>query len=296
MVYQDIAANKRRSWIIVFAFVAVMAALGWGLGQITDYGPAFLPLALIVSGAMSLVGYYSGDKIALAAAGAKEVSKEQNPYLCRIVENLSIAAGLPAPKVYIIPSPAINAFATGRDPQHSSIAVTSGAIEKLENEELEGVLAHELSHVGNYDTRLMALVLVLVGSIGLLANWGTRSMFFGGGRRDSRDSGGQGLLMILGILLLILAPIAAQLMRFAVSRRREYLADASAALLTRYPEGLARALEKIAAGPALETANAAVAPLFIASPFGNAGRKVANLFSTHPPVAERIKRLRAMMA
>jgi heat shock protein HtpX len=142
----------------------------------------------------------------------------------------------------------------------------------------------------------MALVLVLVGSIGLLANWGTRSMFFGGGRRDSRDSGGQGLLMILGILLLILAPIAAQLMRFAVSRRREYLADASAALLTRYPEGLARALEKIAAGPALETANAAVAPLFIASPFGNAGRKVANLFSTHPPVAERIKRLRAMMA
>jgi heat shock protein HtpX len=295
MVYQEIAANKRRSWLLVAVFFAVMAGLGWGLGQVTDYGPAFIPVALIVAIGMGLGAYYGGDKVALAASGAVPVGKEQNPYLYRIVENLSIAAGLPTPKVYVIPSPALNAFATGRDPKHASVAVTQGLIDKLENEELEGVLAHELSHIGNYDTRLMVLVLVLVGTIGLLADWGTRSMFFGGGRRSSSESRGQGqaILMLVGLALLILSPIIAQLIRLAVSRRREYLADASAALLTRYPEGLARALEKLGAGPKLETANAATEPLFIVSPLS--GRKAASLFSTHPPIEERVKRLRGMM-
>lgn len=294
MVYQEIAANKRRSWLLVAIFVAVVVGLGWGLGELTDYGPSFVPVAFIVAGAMGLAGYYGGDRLALAAAGAVPVSREQNPYLYRMVENLSIAAGLPTPKVYLIPSPALNAFATGRDPQHASVAVTTGLVEQLENEELEGVLAHELSHIGNYDTRLMALVLVLVGAIGLLADWGTRSMFFGGGRRSSDSRGqGQAVLALVAIVLLILAPIVAQLVRLAVSRRREYLADASAALLTRYPEGLARALEKLAVGPKLEAANAATEPLFIVSPL--AGRRVASLFSTHPPIEERVKRLRGMM-
>jgi len=293
MVYQDIAANKRRSWLLVLVFFVVMVGLGWALGQITDYGPSFIPVALIIAIGMGLIAYYSGDKVALAATGAQAVSKEQNPYLYRMVENLSIAAGLPTPKVYVIPSPALNAFATGRDPQHASVAVTQGLVDNLENEELEGVLAHELSHVGNYDTRLMILVLVLVGTIGMLADWGTRSLLWGNRRSSDSRGQGQAIVMIIGLVLLILAPIIAQLVRLAVSRRREYLADASAALLTRYPEGLARALEKISVGPVLERANAATEPLFIASPL--TGRKMANMFSTHPPIAERVKRLRGMM-
>lgn len=296
MVYQEISANKRRSWLLIICFFIVMAAVGWALGTITDYGTSFIPLAIIIAIIMGLVGYYSGDKVALLATGAKSITKNDNPYVYRLVENLAITAGLPAPKVYIIPSSALNAFATGRDPQHSSIALTAGLIERLENEELEGVIAHELSHVGNYDTRLMALILVLVGTIGLLADWGTRTLLWGRSNRRSEGGGqAQAVFAIIGIVLLILAPLIAQLMRLAVSRRREYLADASAALLTRYPEGLARALEKINQGPPLTTANAAVAPLFIANPFIGSGKKLASLFSTHPPVEERVKRLKEMM-
>lgn len=296
MVYQEIGSNKRRSWVLVVTFFLVMAGLGWALGQLTDYGPSFVPLALIVASAMGLAAYYGGDKVALAATGARAIGREDSPYVYRIVENLSIAAGLPMPKVYLIPSPALNAFATGRDPQHASVAVTTGLVERLENEELEGVVAHELSHIGNYDTRLMVLVLVLVGTIGLLADWGTRTLLWGGRRSSDSRGQGQALLAIVGLVLLILAPIIAQLVKFAISRQREYLADASAALLTRYPEGLARALEKISAGPPLANANAATEPLFIANPFSGTGRKLAGLFSTHPPVQERVKRLRGMMA
>lgn len=275
----------------------VMVAVGWALGKITDYGPSFMPLAVVVAVIMALTGYYSGDKIALLATGAKPITKDENSYVYRLVENLAITAGLPAPKIYLIPSPALNAFATGRDPKHASIALTTGIIEKLENEELEGVIAHELSHIGNYDTRLMVLILVLIGTIGMLSDWGMRTLLWGRGGRRSSEGGGQAqaIFAIVGIVLLILAPLIAQLMRLAVSRRREYLADASAVLLTRYPEGLAKALEKISTGPTLNTANAATAPLFIANPFAGTGKKLANLFSTHPPIESRVQKLREMM-
>jgi heat shock protein HtpX len=254
-------------------------------------------MAGFVAIGMSLGGYYGGDKLALATSGAKgPIEKNDNPYLYRIIENLSIASGLPMPKVYIIPDSAINAFATGRDPVHASIAVTTGAVEKLANEELEGVIAHELSHVKNYDIRLMTVVLVLVGLLALLSDWFMRMRFFGG-RRDSREGGGaQAILMVIGLILIILAPIIGQLIQLAVSRRREFLADASAALLTRYPEGLASALEKISSEHApLQRANNATAHLYIANPFGGAKHLFSSLFATHPPIQERIKTLRQMI-
>ncbi len=264
-----------------------MAALGWFLfmyfGDITA-----MILAIVISFVMTLVSYYKGDAIALSSSGAKLVSKEENPYLYRMVENLAISTGIPTPKVHVIDSPALNAFATGRDPEHASIAVTTGLMQALENEELEGVLAHELSHVKNYDIRVMTIVIVLVGAISLLSN-----MFFhtglSGSRRDSK--GGGNILAIVGIVLLILSPIIAKLIQLAISRKREYLADASGALMTRYPEGLARALEKIQQSTLpLKTANAATAHLFISNPFK--GKGVSSFFSTHPPIEDRIKRLR----
>jgi heat shock protein HtpX len=241
------------------------------------------------------MGYYSGDKVALWTAGAVEVKKEDNPYLVRMVENLTITAGLPMPRVYVMQGEMINAFATGRDPQHASIAVTTGAMEKLENEELEGVLAHELSHVGNYDIRFMTLVAVLVGIIALLSHWFLRFNLFGG-RRSSNDRGGNAgaILFVIGIVLAILAPIAATLIQLAISRKREFLADASGAQLTRYPEGLARALEKIGQQDGrLTRASNATAHLFIANPFGAVNSKgLSRMFSTHPPLEERIAALR----
>ncbi|MEK7084857.1 MAG: M48 family metallopeptidase, partial [Patescibacteria group bacterium] len=228
-----------------------------------------------------------------------------NPYVYRRVENLCITAGTPMPKVHIIESAALNAFATGRDPEHASIALTTGIIDALKNEELEGVIAHELSHVKNYDIRVMTIVVVLVGTIALLSDFFFRIRFFssiggsafggGGGRRDSRGGGGQvgAIIMIVGIVLLILSPIIAELIKLAVSRRREYLADASGALLTRYPEGLARALEKISQSKTpLAHASAATAHLFISNPFKK--HSVSGLFSTHPPIEERVKKLRGM--
>lgn len=296
-MYNQIASNKRKTALLIVLFMAVVMLLGWTFSQLTDAGYPGLFIAGVVSIGMSLVGYYSGDKIALATAGAKgPVNKNDNPYLYRIVENLSITAGLPMPKVYIIPDGAINAFATGRDPQHASIAVTTGTIEQLANEELEGVIAHELSHVKNYDIRLMTVVLVLVGLLALLSDWFVRMQFWGGGRRDEKSGGAQGILIIVGLVLLIIAPILGQLIQLAISRRREFLADASAALLTRYPEGLAKALEKIAGqGAALKRANNATAHLYIANPFGKAKHLLSGAFSTHPPIEERIKTLRQMI-
>jgi heat shock protein HtpX len=241
---------------------------------------------------MALFGYYQGDKVALSTTGAHEIQKQDNPYVYRMVENLCITAGTACPRVYIINDPAMNAFATGRDPQHASIALTTGIIEKLTNEELEGVIAHELSHIKNYDIRLMTLVIVLVGTISIVAN-----MFFRGfGRRSSDDNkSGGGILAIIGLVLIILSPIIANLIKLAVSRRREYLADASGALLTRYPEGLAKALEKIATeNQPLQRASDATAHLFIASPFAEKKHSLKNLFSTHPPIADRIAKLRNM--
>lgn len=281
--------------MLIAIFMVIIVALGYVFSIAYEAGPGVLVIAVLFSLGMTLIGYYSGDKVALWTAGAVQVTKEQNPYLTRIVENLAITAGLPMPKVYVMPDEVINAFATGRDPQHASVAVTTGALEKLENEELEGVIAHELSHVGNYDVRFMTLVAVLVGIISLLAHWFIRFNIFGG-RRSGGDRGAAGIFMIVGVVLSILAPIAALLIQLAVSRKREFLADASGAQLTRYPEGLARALEKIAAQDGkMATANSSTAPLYIANPFGAAhGRGFGRLFSTHPPIEERIKILRGM--
>ncbi|MBU0613061.1 M48 family metallopeptidase [Patescibacteria group bacterium] len=296
-MYKQIDSNKRKSIILIVLFVVIIGLVGWVFGELTEMGYFGLILALIIAVLMSLYGYFSGDKVALWTSGAKPITKEQNPYVYRMVENLSITAGIAMPKIHIISDPAINAFATGRDPEHASIAVTSGAIEKLENEELEGVLAHEMSHIKNYDIRLMTLVIICVGVIALLSNWFFRISFFGG-RKSSRGGGQlQIIIMVIGLVLLIFAPIIAQLIKLAVSRKREFLADASGALLTRYPAGLANALEKIEkvnVEPMLR-ANNSTAHLYISNPFGHKARKgLAKLFSTHPPVEERIKTLREM--
>lgn len=293
-MYNQIDSNKRRSWALIIIFVAIVLGLGWFMGYYFQYGYSALVIAGLISLGMTLFSYYGGDKVALWSSNAQPASKTDNSYVCNMVENLAITAGLPMPKVYIIPEEAINAFATGRDPKHASIAVTLGAIKRLENEELEGVIAHELSHVKNYDIRLMTIVIVLVGMISIMADFFFRGSLFGlGGKSD--DNKGGGILMVVGIILVILSPIIAQLIQLAVSRRREYLADASGALLTRYPEGLARALEKISADPAvLPGVSAATAPLYIANPLKNSGKWLAQAFSTHPPVADRIKKLRAM--
>lgn len=295
-MYSQIDSNKHKSIALIVIFVAFLVALGYAYDYMYGqggFGGVFF--AIIISLGMTSVSYFAGDKIALASSGAKFITKEENSYLYNMVENLSITSGIPMPKVHIIPDDAINAFATGRDPRHSSIAVTAGALQKLENEELEGVLAHELSHIKNFDTRFLILVIVLVGVVGLLADmfWRARFFGFGGGRRDNEREGGSAIFMVIGLIVILLSPLIAQLIRFAVSRRREFLADASGALLTRYPEGLARALEKIGLDKTpLRSANTATAPLYFSNPFS--GKNFSALFSTHPPLPERIKALRKM--
>ena len=297
-MYSQIDSNKRKTLLLITIFIAFILAIGYILAEYMGYGYGMMVLAIIVSGGMTLVSYFKGDKIALASTGAKAIAKEDNPYVYRMVENLCITAGVPTPKVYIIDSPAMNAFATGRDPEHASIALTTGIISALENEELEGVIAHELSHIKNYDIRLMTIVVVLVGTIALLSSWFFRARLFGigGGRRSSSGkNGGQlgTIIMIIGIVLLILSPIIAEIIKLAISRKREYLADASGSLLTRYPEGLARALEKISkSNTPLPNASAATAHLFISNPLK--GKGMGKLFSTHPPIEERIAKLRGM--
>ncbi len=294
-MYSQIDSNKRKTILLMAIFIAFIIFLGWLFGEYTGDRYGGLTIAAIISLVMALFSYYQGDKVALLTAGAKLIKKEDNPYVYRMVENLAITAGLPAPKVYVINDPAPNAFATGRDPQHASLAVTTGLIASLENEELEGVLAHELSHVKNYDIRLMMIVIVCVGIVVLLTDWMLRFRFFGGRSNNDRESGQLGaIIMIAGLILAILSPLFAKLIQLAISRKREFLADASGALLTRYPEGLAKALEKISQyKQPLKHANTATAHLYIASPFG-ATKKFATLFSTHPPIEERIKALRTM--
>jgi len=280
-MYNQIDSNKRKTAILIIIFVALILFLGWFFGQLYEYGYFGLVIAIIISLVMTLTSYYKGDKVALWTAGAKEIKK-------------GITAGLPLPKVHIINDSTINAFATGRDPKHASIAITQGAIDKLENEELEGVIAHELSHIKNYDIRLMTIVIVLVGIIALFADFMFRAQIYGG--RRSRSSGqGSGWLMIIGIALMILAPLIAQLIKLAISRKREFLADASGSLLTRYPEGLAKALEKIKMDNLpVQKASNATAHLYIANPFRGKKKFLAKAFSTHPPIEERIAALRAM--
>lgn len=294
-LYSQISANKRKSEFLVIAVLVFV------IGVVAMYsyyvrGDFVLPvIAALFAIPSSLIGYYAGDKIALATNGAQEVSFEQAPELHRIIENLAITAGVPKPRIYIIDSPALNAFATGRDPNHASVAITSGLLARLEQSELEGVLAHELSHVRNYDIRFSTLVAIFIGFIVILSDMVTRMAFWGGLRsRNDRENNNQlgAIMALVSLILLIISPLIAQLIQLAISRQREYLADASGALLTRYPEGLASALEKIEGSSKLETASNATAHLFIANPFNP--KKIAGLFSTHPSIEDRIKRLRSM--
>jgi heat shock protein HtpX len=296
-LYDAIAANRFRTVVLIALFVAIVAALGYLLGEIwyPGGGLAVLPFAFIFALGSALVSYYAGDQMILAQSHARELTDQEEPQLHHIVEELALGLGIPMPKLYVIEDAAPNAFATGRDPKHASVAVTRGLLNMMDRTELQGVIAHELSHVGNRDIRVMLLVTVLVGTIALIADWILRSMFWGGGRRGRDDRGGGGLLIIIGIVLAILTPIIATLIQLAVSRQREYLADASGALLTRYPQGLASALRKIASDPKpLDAANKATAALYITNPLQHDPSFLDHLFDTHPPIEERIRRLEAM--
>lgn len=291
-MYSHIDSNKRKTWLLIALFVGLIGAAGYVYGQVSGIGNAGLAFALTISIGMTLFSWLYGDKVVLFTTGARQIkSRDEFPYLWNIVENLAITSGLPMPKVYVIEDAAPNAFATGTSPEKASVAFTTGLIELLENEELEGVAAHELSHVKNLDSRYMLLVAVLVGTLVLLGDMMFRfGLGFGRGRRD-----GHPILIVIGLAFLILSPVIGELIKFAVSRSREYLADASGALMTRYPEGLASALEKISAhGGRMRTASNATAHLFIANPFGP-GKNWSRFFSTHPPVQERVARLRGML-
>lgn len=296
-MYKEIDANKRATSIFLSVFLIFIIFLGWVFSQALG-SPLILYVAVFIAVTQALISYYYSDKITLAISGAKEVPREENLQLHRLVENLAITAGLPKPKIYLIEDSAPNAFATGRDPAHAAVTVTSGLLDKLDKTELEGVIAHELSHISNYDIRLMSLVVVLVGIIVLLSDLFLRWSFWG---RDDRDRDNAGaIFLVVGIILALLAPLFATIIKLAISRRREFLADASGAMLTRYPEGLASALEKIAQDKEpLEAANKATAHLYIANPLkehiGTARGWFASLFDTHPPIEERVKRLRAMI-
>ena len=299
LTYTEISKNKSYSALLIFIFLIFIIGLGWIFSQAYNE-PALLIAAVLFSSISALISYYFSDSITLALSKAHEVDRTTNQELYRTVENLTITAGLPLPKIYIIDDSAPNAFATGRDPKHAVICFTTGILQKLNKTELEAVTAHELSHVGNYDIRFMTLVVVLVGIVTLLADWFLRISFWGGGRRSRDNNGGNGaaIFMLIGLILAILSPIIATLIKLAVSRKREFLADASGVLLTRYPDALASALEKISQDPEpLEAANKATAHLYIVNPIKGKSGGVswfANLFNTHPPIEERIKRLRGM--
>ncbi|MDP3792327.1 MAG: M48 family metallopeptidase [bacterium] len=295
-LYQQKDSNIRKTWLLLTGFFLFIMAFGWVISYVWQ-APEILYFAVFLSIGMNLVAYWKSDSIALAMSRAKPIPREGNEYVYRMIENLCITAGLPLPRIYLIDSPQINAFATGRDPKHAAIAITTGAIQKLQNEELEGVLAHELSHIGNRDILVSTVVVVMAGLISILSDIILRATFHGsfGGDRDNR--GGGGIVLLIGLVAAILAPIAAMIIQLAISRKREFLADASGALLIRYPEGLASALEKIGQDqvPA-RFAHNGTAHLFIANPFkGKEGASwFAKLFMTHPPLEERIKILRGM--
>ncbi len=297
--YSQIETNKRKTFLLFFLFLLLVAAIGivFDLVMTGSFYGIGLFFALIITIVWSLISYYSGDKIVLTISRAKPATKQDFPYLINTVDGLAIAAGIPKPKAYVMEDDAINAFATGRDPKHASIAVTTGAMEKLSRQELEGVIAHEMSHIKNYDIRTMLYAAVLVGIVSLLSDVLLRSFLWGGGRRRDRDEGGSiyFVFVLVGLLLAVLAPLIANLIKLAISRKREYLADASGAQLTRYPKGLADALRKIQKDQdVLKGATNATAHLYISNPFKNTGKFMANLFSTHPPLEERIKILDAM--
>jgi heat shock protein HtpX len=293
-LYTQQGKNIRKTWFLMTVFFAIVVAFGYAISWYMD-SSAILYVAVIFALVMNVGSYWYSDKLVVKMTGAKPVTREEFPDLWNVVENLSITAGLPMPKVYVVHDTAPNAFATGRDPEHAVVATTTGLLQILTRVELEGVIAHELSHVGNRDMLVSTVAVVLAGFVAILADFFLRMTMFGGG--DSKDK--SPIFLILAIVGIILAPIAAQLIQLSISRKREYLADASGALLTRYPEGLASALEKISMhSQPMRKANNATAHLFIADPFGNdkrsIGQKISGLFQTHPPASERIKILRNM--
>jgi len=296
-MYEQIASNKRRSILIIAFFVVLIFLLAWVFEQLTGMGEGGLIFAALIAGVSAFASYYASDKIALAISHARPVTKDEFPHLYNVVEGLTIAAGIPAPRCYVINDTAPNAFATGRNPEHSVICVTTGLLEKLNRVELEGVVAHEMSHIKNYDIRLQTLAVVMVGVIALLGDWIMRSVWFGGrGRKSGGNNGGAGaIFLVVGLVFAAFGPLIAQLLRLAVSRRREFLADASGAMMTRYPPGLASALRKISADPEpLEAANKATAHMYIVNPLKNLKGSLNKLFSTHPPIEERIAALEKM--
>ena len=302
--YDQQTANRRLSLLLMLSVALLLAALGFSIGfAYTGYaagGAGFTVLALVLGVVMSVASYYQGDAIVLAASGATPADPVRDQQLLNVVQEMAIAANVPMPKVYLIDDSAPNAFATGRDPEHASIAITIGLIEKLDREALQGVIAHEMGHVRNLDIRFMLLVGVLVGGIALLSDMFMRSLWFGGGRRRSRDDNGggaQAIMMVIAVVLAILAPIAARLVQMSVSRQREYLADATSVELTRNPVGLERALAAIATDrEVLEVANRATQHLYIVNPIKKFEARAAGLFTTHPPIADRINRLRELRA
>jgi heat shock protein HtpX len=295
-IYTQADSNTRKTWFLITGFLVFVIAVGWLFGYLLG-NDSILYIAVFLSIFMSVGSYWYSDKIVLSMARAEPVEHKDNPELYHIVENLCITAGLPVPKIYIIPEMQPNAFATGRDKNHAVVAVTQGLLQRLDKTELQGVLAHELSHIGNKDMLLSTVVVILAGVIAMASNMFLRISFFGGRRSSDDDNKVGALLAILGLVAAILAPIAATLIQLAISRKREFLADADGALLTRYPEGLASALEKISSDATpMKTANTATSHLYISSPFkGKQGATwFVKLFSTHPPVEERVKVLRDM--
>lgn len=298
-IYSQISRNKIRSFAILGIFIVICTGFFYIIGQYSSSSGSYLILGLLFSLGSTGVSYFLSDKIILFTTGAHHAKKERYFNFYTVCENLSIASGLPMPSLYVIDDPAPNAFATGRNPKHAVVCVTTGLLEKLERVELEAVVAHELSHVKNYDILLASVVAVLVGTIAMVSSWITRSMWWGGfrSRDNDNDRGRNPIMFVLLIVALIITPIVATLIQLAISRKREYLADANGVLLTRYPEGLARALEKIASDRnVLHTASPATAHLFITNPLKGEGfgKKISSLFSTHPPIEERIKILRKM--
>lgn len=298
-MYSEISSNKWKSVALMTGFLVMVIGLGWVFSVGFDE-PIILPIAVTISITQALLSYFQGDKIALSLSGAKEAPRK-DPYLTlhREVENIAIASGLPKPKLYIIEDDAPNAFATGRNPKNASVAVTTGLLKKLNKRELEGVLAHEMAHIGNYDIRVMTIVVVLVGVVSIMSDFFMRSLWWGGDRKNSdSNNNNQGVMLVIAIVAAILAPIAATIIQLAVSRKREYLADSTASLITRFPEGLASALEKISSDHSkLKRASSATNHLFISSPLKDKEKSswLANLFSTHPPIKDRIKKLRGMI-
>lgn len=303
-MYDQVKANKRRSALLVAAFVLVVVAVAWAFNLLIGGGPVGLLIALVISASIAFASYWKSDAVALAMSHARPADPDQYPRLHNLVEGLCIAAGLPKPRVYVVEDDAPNAFATGRDPKHAAIAVTTGLLDKLNRIELEGVLAHELSHVKNYDILVSTLAVTMVGLVALLSDWGLRFLWWGGPRHrdDQRDGGGgpAAAMAVLGFALLLLAPLAAKLMQFAVSRRRESLADVTGVSLTRYPPGLASALEKLRDDKTVvHSGSRATAHLWIESPVARTEEEgklawLGRLFDTHPPLEERIQALREL--